>query len=91
MDAKTAIRNVLATGDMIGMAYLGDLTDAEFMQRPHAKCNHINWQVGHLIVSENQLVGLAWSMPSLPAGSLRSILRRRQRQTTRPSSRPRTS
>ena len=67
MDAQTAIRNVLATGEMIGMAYLGDLTDAELMQRPHAKCNHINWQVGHLIASENNLVGMAWPMPSLPA------------------------
>ncbi len=68
MDAQTAIRNVLATGEMIGMAYLGDLSDAELMQRPHAKCNHLNWQVGHLIVSENSLVGMAWPMPSLPAG-----------------------
>ncbi len=68
MDAQTAIRNVLGTGEMIGMAYLGDLTDAELMQRPHAKCNHLNWQVGHLIVSENQLVGTAWPMPELPAG-----------------------
>ena len=68
MDAQTAIRNVLATGEMIGMAYLGDLTDAELMQRPHPKCNHLNWQVGHLIASENSLVGMAWPMPSLPAG-----------------------
>lgn len=68
MDAQTAIRNVLATGEMIGMAYLGDLTDAELMQRPHPKCNHINWQVGHLIVSENGLVGAAWQMPDLPEG-----------------------
>lgn len=68
MDAQTAIRNVLATGEMIGMAYLGDLTDTEMMQRPHAKCNHLNWQVGHLIISENNLVGMAWLMPSLPEG-----------------------
>ncbi len=68
MDAQTAIRNVLATGDMVGMAYLGDLTDAELMQRPHPKCNHINWQVGHLIASENELVGMGWPMPELPAG-----------------------
>lgn len=68
MDAQTAIRNLLATGEMIGMAYLGDLADAEMMQRPHAQCNHLNWQVGHLIVSENSLVGMAWPMPSLPEG-----------------------
>lgn len=68
MDAQTAIRNILATGEMVGMAYLGDLSDAELMQRPHTKCNHLNWQVGHLIVSENSLVGMAWPMPSLPAG-----------------------
>lgn len=68
MNAQTAIGNVLATGEMVGMAYIGDLSDAELMQRPHRKCNHINWQIGHLIVSENQLVGKIATMPSLPSG-----------------------
>ncbi len=55
---------------MIGMAYLGDLSDTEWMERPHPKCNHINWQVGHLVCSEHQMMsGLSsGAMPPLPAG-----------------------
>ncbi len=68
MDTKTAIRNTLATGDMICMAYLNDLSDAELMQRPHPKCNHINFQVGHLISSEHEMMSKLGTMPALPAG-----------------------
>ncbi len=68
MDVQAALRNTLNLSDMVCMAYLGDLTDAELMQRPHAKCNHLNWQVGHLIVSENHMIGSAWTMPALPDG-----------------------
>ncbi len=70
MDAITAIRGSLGTAEMIAMAYLGDLSDQELMQRPHPDCNHLNWQIGHLISSEHALVdGLSkGSMPELPAG-----------------------
>lgn len=70
MDAKTALKDALATADMIGIAYLSDLSDAEFMQRPHPQCQHINWQVGHLIASEHAMMsGIdAGKMPPLPEG-----------------------
>ncbi len=70
MDAKTAIKSGIDSGNMISTAYLGDLTDDEMMHRPHADCNHIKWQMGHLIVSENQMVeGIApGSMTALPEG-----------------------
>ncbi len=68
MDAQASLTNLLAMGDMIGLAYLGDLSDAELMQRPHPKCNHLNWQVGHLIASENALMSKIAPMPELPAG-----------------------
>ncbi len=68
MDAHATLTNLLVMGDMIGLAYLGDLSDAEFMQRPHAKCNHLNWQVGHLIVSEHAMMSKIAPMPDLPAG-----------------------
>ena len=57
-------------GKMISMGYLGDLTDAEMMKRPCAGCNHIIWQMGHLIASEHSMIeGIApGSMPGLPAG-----------------------
>ena len=52
MNSREAIKNSIQTADMVCGAYLSDLTDVELMQRPHAECNHINWQVGHLISSD---------------------------------------
>jgi hypothetical protein len=70
MNSKAAIKICIDTADMVCGAYLGDLTDSEMMQRPHPACNHINWQVGHLIVAEHQMMSKAqgYSMPPLPAG-----------------------
>jgi hypothetical protein len=70
MKAKDAIKLAVDAGDMIGLGYLEDLTDKEFLHRPCAGCNHINWQVGHLIKAENDMIGKAvpGSMPPLPAG-----------------------
>lgn len=70
MDAKAAIKTGMDTGNMVSTAYLGDLTDEEMMHRPHPDCNHIKWQMGHLIVSENQIIDgvLPGSMPALPDG-----------------------
>ena len=70
MDAKTAIKTGIDTGNMVSLAYLEDLTDEEMLRRPHPQCNHIKWQMGHLIVSEHQMIeGVApGTMPALPAG-----------------------
>ncbi len=69
MDAIAAIKNSLATAEMVGMAYLDDLGNDELMMRPHPECNHLNWQVGHLIAAENQMMSqIADSMPPLPDG-----------------------
>ena len=70
MNAREALKMSMETGNMVSMAYLDDLTDEDFMRRPHAGCNHINWQVGHLIASENQMVNgiLPGSMPDLSDG-----------------------
>ncbi len=35
------------------ITYLGDLTDADIMVRAIPDTNHIAWQLGHLIQSEN--------------------------------------
>jgi hypothetical protein len=55
---------------MIAMGYLDDLTDEEMMQRPVAGSNHVKWQLGHLIASENQMIEGCFpgKMPSLPEG-----------------------
>jgi hypothetical protein len=70
MNAKQAIKLSLESGDMVGLMYLEDLTDKEMMARPCPGCNHINWQVGHLISAEHGMIEqvLPGSMPELPAG-----------------------
>lgn len=70
MNAMDMIRNSLNMGDMITKSYLGDLTDTEMMLRPHPNCNHIKWQLGHLIASEHGINSavLPAGMPPLPEG-----------------------
>ena len=70
MNARDALKSSINMGQMISMGYLGDLTDAEMMKRPCAGCNHINWQVGHLIASERDMIEkiAPGSIQALPAG-----------------------
>jgi uncharacterized damage-inducible protein DinB len=70
MNAKAAIKMSIEMGDMVSLSYLEDLNDAELMRRPCSGCNHINWQIGHLIASENHIMNqvLPGSLPPLPAG-----------------------
>ena len=70
MKTFEAIKNNYQTAQMVCGSYLGDLTDSEAMQRPHAGCNHVNWQVGHIIASENNMGNgvVAGGLPELPSG-----------------------
>ncbi len=70
MHAKDSIRTSVETADYISKAYLEDLTDDELMHRPHPKCNHIKWQLGHLIASDHKMVNgcCPGALPALPAG-----------------------
>lgn len=52
MDTKEAIRGAMDFSSMVFKGYLGDLEDADLMRRPGKGCNHLAWQVGHLISSE---------------------------------------
>jgi hypothetical protein len=56
MKAQDAINATLGTSSVVLSRYLDDLSDADLMQRPGPGCNHIAWQLGHLIASENQLL-----------------------------------
>ncbi|HEX7377006.1 MAG TPA: DinB family protein, partial [Pirellulales bacterium] len=69
MNAHGAIRTALAGADMISLAYLNDLSDADLLVRPVPGTNHIAWQLGHLIAAENGMVEetCPGSMPPLPA------------------------
>lgn len=70
MDTRSAIKSAIDMANMISTSYLGDLTDEEMMHRPDPKCNHIKWQIGHLIASEHQMINgcLPGAMPDLPDG-----------------------
>ena len=70
MNSAAAIRLTIDSSQMVSLAYLEDLTEEELLLRPHPDCNHIAWQVGHLIVSEHSMIegAVPGSMPDLPEG-----------------------
>ncbi|TWT48667.1 DinB family protein [Botrimarina hoheduenensis] len=70
MNAAQAIQQTAATSDMVVAAYLADLEDSDLLRRPHPGCNHLAWQLGHLIAAECNLLNLLspGAAPSLPAG-----------------------
>jgi uncharacterized damage-inducible protein DinB len=51
-------------------AYLQDLSDEQLLIRPAEGCNHIAWQLGHLVVAEHKLTNQVCpdTMPALPDG-----------------------
>ena len=68
MDIRDALKANYQISAMVCGAYLGDLTDDEAMKRPHPDCNHVNWQVGHIIASENGMAQACGNACDLPAG-----------------------
>ncbi len=56
MNAKDAIRSSVNVSSMVLKTYLSDLEDSDLMRRPGEGCNHLAWQLGHLISSEVQLL-----------------------------------
>ncbi len=56
MNAKDAIRSSANLSTMVLKTYISDLGDADLMRRPGEGCNHLAWQLGHLISSEVQLL-----------------------------------
>jgi hypothetical protein len=70
MNTEDAIRQTMDFSLFVLKTYVGDLTDAELIQRPGPGCNHLAWQLGHLIASESQLLNAIrpGSGVELPAG-----------------------
>jgi hypothetical protein len=70
MNAKDAIKNTFNLSLTVLKSYVSDLTDAELLRRPGPGCNHLAWQLGHLISSECGLLNgiQPGSAPELPAG-----------------------
>lgn len=70
MNTKEAIQSCLDLSLFTLNQYISDLSDAELLQRPGVGCNHLAWQLGHLISSN---VGLLEGVcpgkgGTLPAG-----------------------
>jgi hypothetical protein len=62
MRGVDAVRTALQSTHHLVTWFLGDLSDADLLVRPSPGANHIAWQMGHLIASEQRLAG-----PNLPA------------------------
>jgi hypothetical protein len=64
------VRVALDGADVIWKGYVADLSDSDLLVRPVPGANHIAWQMGHLIWSENWFINGIWpgSMPALPDG-----------------------
>jgi len=69
MTPKDVLKNTIDTCHEVLMAYISDMNDAELMVRSVPGANHIAWQLGHLIASENEMMTNAgYQMPALPGG-----------------------
>lgn len=70
MNAKDAIRSSANLSTMVLKSYISDLDDADLMRRPAEGCNHLAWQLGHLISSEVHLLNCVapGKGPELPDG-----------------------
>ncbi|MEM8946240.1 MAG: DinB family protein [Planctomycetota bacterium] len=58
MNTREAISATLATSSMVLKSYVGDLSNEELMIRPAEGCNHLAWQLGHLVASECMLLNM---------------------------------
>lgn len=56
MNTKEALRAAMDMGLFVLNTYVSDLSDDDLMHRPQQDCNHLAWQLGHLISSEVSLL-----------------------------------
>ena len=70
MNANDVLKQALESARMVMMAYLSDLSDQDLMVRPVPESNMVGWQLGHLVMSEAQMLdGIkAGASPALPSG-----------------------
>lgn len=70
MNTHDAIKSSMDLSLFVLQQYVSDLTDAELLQRPAPGCNHLAWQLGHLISSEAGLLNSVCpgKAVELPAG-----------------------
>lgn len=56
MKPHDVIQRAYGLSRMVLTSYVDDLSDAELLSRPGEDCNHLAWQLGHLIGSEVSLL-----------------------------------
>ena len=69
MNGSAALTAAINSSKTIVQMYLGDITEDEMFVRAVPGINHLAWQIGHLVESEHNLIGMSCpgSMPALPA------------------------
>ncbi len=70
MDSRSAIASTLDMSMMVLKSYISDLSRDELISRPGDGCNHVAWQLGHLITSQASLLNGVepGAAPELPSG-----------------------
>lgn len=70
MNAKDAINKAADLSLLVVTKYVSDLSDANLLTRPGPGCNHLAWQLGHVISSNASLLDAICpgTAPSLPEG-----------------------
>jgi len=58
MNTKDAIKHAYELSHMVMGGYISDFSDADLLNRPGEGCNHVAWQLGHLISSECNLLNM---------------------------------
>jgi hypothetical protein len=56
MNVNDAIRATAGVTSVVLTKYVDDLSDADLLTRPGPGCNHLAWQLGHLISSNVMLL-----------------------------------
>ena len=73
---KTLIKTSLLISEQVLFTYLNDFLDNELYMQPALKSNSIGWQLGHLIISESEVVKLlSGHKIDLPSGLQRDKFR----------------
>lgn len=68
--SRSIIRQSLEMSQEVVARLLSNLSEADWLVRPHSQSNPINWQVGHLVLSEHIQIQQVTPgcMPPLPQG-----------------------
>jgi hypothetical protein len=71
MNGRDVLKESLKSTQNLVSMYLGDLSDADLLERPAPGANHIAWQLGHVITGEVMMVAEQLpksARPDLPPG-----------------------